>query len=66
MKVYVKNASGKDYDPDDTDYSDVPAGYTSWIDYWNKSRFSNKKNMLEFVVIAEKKQMTLMAVMLII
>jgi hypothetical protein len=41
MKVHVKNAPGEDYDPDDSDYSDVPAGYISWIDYWNQSHFSD-------------------------
>jgi len=34
MKVNVANAPGADYD------SDVPTGYDSWIDYWNKQRYS--------------------------
>jgi hypothetical protein len=33
----VANAPGEDY------VSDVPKGYSSWIDYWEKKRYLQKK-----------------------
>jgi hypothetical protein len=39
LEAYVANAPGDDYD------SEVPSGYDSWIDYWNKLRYpKNKKH----------------------
>jgi len=33
MSVLVKNATGGTYNPD------VPAGYDSWLDYWQKHKY---------------------------
>lgn len=32
MAIIVRNATGGTYDPD------VPAGYESWLDYWEKKK----------------------------
>jgi len=50
MAVYVANAPGKNYD------STVPDDYDSWIDYWNKKRYSGTNKKASWCRCCEKKK----------